>query len=73
MKKKLCPFDKAECAGELCMAYSEDGQCGLVCRGIPESLPHGGTKNEIPGRKKPVPGRRESGEKASRFRAELFD
>jgi hypothetical protein len=73
MKKKLCPFDKTECAGELCMAYDEDGHCALVCRGMSESLPHGGTKNETAGRKKPASGRREPGEKTSRFRAELFD
>jgi hypothetical protein len=73
MKRKLCPFDKAECVGELCMAYNEDGQCGLVCRGKPESSHSGGTTTEIPGKKKQVSGRRESGEKASRFKAELFD
>ncbi|HTY15964.1 MAG TPA: hypothetical protein VMC42_09690 [Methanoregulaceae archaeon] len=55
------------------MAYSEDGQCSLVCRENSGSSVHGGTKNEIPGKKKPPGGKRDSGEKASRFRAELFD
>ncbi len=73
MKKKLCPFDKIECAGELCMAFREDGHCGLVfIQNTGLSAPVvPGTENS-PGRKADAV-RKEIRERKSRYHAELFD
>jgi hypothetical protein len=69
MKRKLCPFDKSECVGELCMLFSEKNEtCCLVLTCSPVSPP---VRNE-----KPRPsGDMEHGghERKSRFKAELFD
>jgi len=73
MKRKLCPFDKAECAGELCMAFGEDSRCGLVCGQNPGTLSSGESKTKILPKKKPDSGRKEAGERKSKYHAELFD
>jgi hypothetical protein len=73
MKRKLCPFDKTECAGDLCMVFCEDtGSCGFFYSqtGKPS---HEAVKAEIRGKKKPDTGRKEAIERKSQYRAELFD
>jgi len=69
MKRKLCPFDKSECVGELCMLFSvEKGMCSFLLTRSPDLLPGQGQAG------KPVRNS-ESGshERKSRFKAELFD
>jgi hypothetical protein len=73
MKRKLCPFDKTECAGELCMAYTDDGRCGMVFIQSQGTSSSGTPKTEIPAKKKIDPGRKEAAERKSRYHAELFD
>jgi hypothetical protein len=69
VKRKLCPFDKSECVGELCMLYSgREDTCGLLILCSPV-IPQ--VKAEHPTESRDA----EHGarERKSRFKAELFD
>ncbi|HVP94664.1 MAG TPA: hypothetical protein VMS89_05760 [Methanoregulaceae archaeon] len=55
------------------MAFGEDSRCGLVCGQNPGTLSSGESKTKILPKKKPDSGRKEAGERKSKYHAELFD